>query len=116
MNTKKHASAASAQREAQSERMNKVAKMYRAGTKSIDIARILGIAPSTVHHDLLRAGFNLHAIRQQNERKEAERIMELALAGLPAMEVAEVTGFSRAKVDKIAKKYNFGFRRSNAKG
>lgn len=115
MATQKTSTVTPEQRAAQSERMNKVVRMYKSGIKCIDIARQLDIAPSTVHHDLLRAGFNLHAIRQQTERKEAEQIIELALSGATAMETAEATGFSRSKVDKIAKSYGVSFRRSNAR-
>lgn len=90
-------------------------EMFNAGLKNGEIAVALNVSPATVTCDLHRAGVDLHGARQKQQREEAEKILGLALSGAPAMEVAKKTGFSRTKVDKIAKQYRISFRRSNAR-
>lgn len=97
------------------ERARKVLSMFEAGIKSIDIARELGIAPSTVHCDLVRSGVNLRAERQKEKLKEEELILTLALTGKPVMEAVEETGLSRTRVSQITKKHNIKFVRANAR-
>ena len=97
------------------ERARKVLSMFESGTKSIDIARELGIAPSTVHCDLVRSGVNLRAVRLKERLKEEELILNLALTGKPVMEAVEETGLSRTRVSQITKKHNISFVRANAR-
>lgn len=90
-------------------------EMFNSGMKNGEIAAALNVSPATVTCDLHRAGVDLHGARKQQHRKDAEKVLSLALAGKSAMEIVEKTGFSRSKVDKIAKEYRVTFRRANAR-
>jgi len=90
-------------------------EMFNAGLTNGEIATALSVSPATITCDLTRAGIDLHAARQKNHRADAERVLSLALSGYHAMEIVDKTGFSRSKVDKIAKEYRITFKRANAR-